>query len=407
LKKAIGLFLLVLLNSALALAAVEERLVTQPLDHEKAEGDTLRQRVQLLRASEADANTPILVFLDGEGPGANVENLAKPYLGFAALKPLHFAAVEHRGYGKSISNDADQTVPAYVSADQAIHDFHAVLVSLRQEFSGPIITMGYSYAGGLVVRHAKLFPEDTDLVISSSGVVSWPLSFSGHEDAIRDWPSDLHANLAKHAANLYAQEPRNLKDLEFLQMGLMGLSQYERFQTSIGKLKMIIGLETSTFMKALRSFDSMAAGGAIEEMAGPRVKTKLTREEAISGKAYGRYWGYQQCFEMGTFVIGTDTAKIFIQSEQDIGNWCESMYGIRPTFTKRHDWTEDAAQLSVPLLYIAGGKDPWRTLGLQSTSRFATGGKYIFVETGFHGPDRDNEKLATEVMQAAFELLQK
>ncbi|MDX9829781.1 MAG: S28 family serine protease, partial [Anaerolineae bacterium] len=123
---------------------------TQPLDHALPDGPSFEQYVDILQPAGASAGSPVLFVLGGEG-NLTDRRLSSLYEAYGSPPDVVFIQAEHRGYGESLSLDADQSVPAYVTVDQALADFHAVIQDLKKEYTGPWAAAGYSYSGGLVV----------------------------------------------------------------------------------------------------------------------------------------------------------------------------------------------------------------------------------------------------------------
>jgi pimeloyl-ACP methyl ester carboxylesterase len=386
-------------------AEVEIRYITQPLDHSRNTGETYQQRVQVLVPDDTPKNSPVMFFLGGELTAPSTALQANQAL-YGAGRKMIFILADHRGYG-SYSNEADQTIPTYVNAKDAVADFHSVIQQLRQEFTGPWIAIGYSYSGGLAVKLAAEHPEDADVVVSSSSVLSHPFVFDGHDQHIKKyWPEGMHEQMAKRIADL-TPDPifdQNWKDRNFLQWGLIGVSQYKVAQPLLQVFAKSSALTTPQFMAQFRAIDHASTNDMIANFAGAMGKRTLNLAEAQTTKFDGRYYIYQLCKELGIFESSTGADKIYPQTVEEYRDYCHEMFGFRPTFDRGANYHELLAKFPVPLISVVGELDPWASLGIQS-SEIVPRGEYIFVPGGFHGPDRDDKAVAAKVMDSVFKYL--
>jgi len=62
--------------------------------------------------------------------------------------------------------------------------------------------------------------------------------------------------------------------------------------------------------------------------------------------------------------------------------------------------------LKVPLVYVCGGKDPWRGLCLESDYNIKNG-KYFFYPEGRHCPEKDKLRRGREVIECVLNFAQK
>ena len=163
---------------------IRQVVFAQPLDHAVPDGPTFEQYVVILEPAGVSVDSPVLFVLGGEG-NATDARLIRLYEAYGAPQDVIFVQAEHRGYGESLSHDEDQSVPAYVTVDQALADFDAVIQELKAQFTGPWAVAGYSYAGGLAIDLAARYPGDVDAVLSSSGVVDWPFTMDAYDSKVR------------------------------------------------------------------------------------------------------------------------------------------------------------------------------------------------------------------------------
>lgn len=385
-------------------AEVEDRWLDQPLDHRNVTSPKFKQHVQILIPQGVDKTAPVIFHLSGE-LGQSAEGLKTIQKFYGRNYKAIYIQAAHRGYG-SYSDDADQSLPAYVNVDQAVEDFHQVIGALKSEFTGPWVALGYSYTGGLAVELAARYPQDVRVVVSSSGVMQWPFSFNGHDDAIRmNFPAGMHAKLSERIALLKPGQTfdQNWLDRIFLQTAFMGIAQYQKYFLLVDLLRNKENASNAELIAELHKIDQGYANSLLSNWAGGHSKGTLTLDEAKTGKFHSRYWVYQQCREIGGFYGSRASNKIWPQSDDEYRDYCDLMFGVRPEFQKLWDFRERLSALTVPVIFVAGRRDPW--LPLQIGAKDLVLGDFMFARDGFHCPDRDIPPLADILMERIFHYL--
>ena len=132
-------------------------VATQPSFRDRESSSVVTQQVHVAIPDDVELDAPVL-FRFGHETAIEGEDLPE-YLAYGDGRAIVVQA-EHRGYGNSLSDDADQSVPTYVSRREALNDAHGVLTELQEMYTGPWFIYGLSYGGGAVVEYAARFPED-------------------------------------------------------------------------------------------------------------------------------------------------------------------------------------------------------------------------------------------------------
>ena len=101
--------------------------ISQPLDHDDPGGAYFDQELFILVPHNAPNSSPVFFILGNEHDLTNQE-LVKTWNAYGAPSDVIFIQAEHRGYGQSVSADDNQTVPLYVTVDQALADLKVPLV---------------------------------------------------------------------------------------------------------------------------------------------------------------------------------------------------------------------------------------------------------------------------------------
>lgn len=180
--------------------------ISQPLDHADPGGPHFDQEIYILVPHKAPNSSPVF-FVLGNEHDLTPQELTKTWNAYGAPSDVIFIQAEHRGYGQSVSSDQDQTVPAYVTVDQALADYHQVVAELKKIYTGPWMSAGYSYGGGLSVNFAAKYPDDVKVTLSSSGVIDWPFTMDAYDRQVRvTMGPETYARLVQHIKNLQPAE---------------------------------------------------------------------------------------------------------------------------------------------------------------------------------------------------------
>jgi pimeloyl-ACP methyl ester carboxylesterase len=379
---------------------LRQEVFVQPLDHGRPEGPTFEQFVDILEPVGAGPDAPVFFVLGGEA-NATRARLVRIYEAYGAPKDVIFVQAEHRGYGESLSA-GDQTVPVYVTVDQALADFHAVVQALKARYPGPWAAGGYSYSGGLVIDFAARYPDDVDAILSSSGVVDWPFTMDAYDAKVRlVFGPETYERVTGHIENLQPAElfDENWLEREFLIAFVHGISQYKEYRPYLPFFKAATRLSTPNLLKALHWLDDTIADQAAWNYAVSNGKLTLSHEEALTSRYTWRTWRYQQCDEVGIFEISQVPGGIFNRGHDDFVAECRALFGPeQPRSADGPAWSPRAAldSLAVPLVYVAGEVDPWEGLGIERDYPLGEG-EYFFVPDGRHCPDSRNPELGVEV----------
>ncbi len=379
---------------------LHETLV-QPADHGMTGGPIFPQQVDVLIPDTAPADAPVFFNLGNEHDLTD-RDLVGLYECYGRPADVIFIQAEHRGYGQSVTADADQSLPRYVTVNQALADFHRVVGEYKKRYPGPWMGSGYSYGGGLVIHFAAKYPDDLGVILSSSGVVDWPFQMDAYDRGVRRTFGDkAYARLAEHIRSL---EPGALFDntwleREFLIALIHGATQYEQYTMLLPVVNLLAKLPASWFLKTLHWIDNGIAGGGAWAYASSNAKKTLTREEALTGAWGWRLWRYQQCRETGVFEVSVETPGIFTRTRGDFVAECNALFGEAPA-ARAPEWSPRAMirDLKTPLVYVAGGMDPWMGLCLEEKNA-PKKGRYFYVPGGRHCPDHgDDPALSKEVL---------
>lgn len=392
----------------------------QPEFRDRESDGYVDQKVEVAIQDGVEIDAPVVMWFGQEAP-LDIDSLNIPRYW---NKAMVFVGVEHRGYGQSLSNDDDQSVPKYVSRREAIDDAHGVVVELKKVYTGPWFVLGSSYAGELVLEHAARFPEDFDGVISSSAQVDPVVMHTGHDVLARKWLGDeSYAQVAAHTENLTPEQPFDdtWVDREFLETVVAGTTQRANLQYLIPVFKDLVAeLDTDELIAELRLLDETVAGGEAARWAAHRALRTVSREEALRISPQDRVWFYQQCTELGSFQASVEQPGIFQRDVNDRREECRELFGVElttePVASRKH--VIEMEKAGVPLVYVSGGQDPWMIPGglevppedarIDQQPRWSayqtSYGRYFHAPDAFHIPESNDQELAQVTSEVLFEL---
>ena len=378
-----------------------ERVISQPVDHADIDGPKFEQQIFIIVPQKASITSPVF-FVLGNEQDLTKRGTLSIYKAYGKPKDIIFIAAEHRGYGQSVTFDKDQTVPSYICIDQALADYHDVVETLKEEYPGPWMAAGYSYGGSLAINFAFEYPDDVKVILSSSGAVDFPFVTDSWDRKLRIYYGErFYKRLAKHINYYKPQRPfaKDWVNREFLSDVCAVIPQKQRYQRYKNLLRLISYLPTQTFLKVTIWMDNkLNYGKGLQEVQSITKKT-LDREEAITGKFSWRVWRYQQCTETGLFLVSENSNGLFpSRSHQDIYEECEALFGKKQSFMSGKQWSprEMLKRLTVPIIYVGGGKDP--SCGMLEADYKIKNGKYIYIPDGRHCPDLSDPKVGKEVL---------
>lgn len=377
------------------------KVFEQPLDHADPDGPKLDQHVDILIPEGTPPDSPVFFNLGNE-QDLKDEHLTELYERHGDGYPIIYVQAEHRGYGQSLSRDEDQTVPSYVRMDQALADAHVVVTQLKKDYPGPWMAAGWSYGGGLVINFAFEYPDDVDVILCSSGVVDWPMLNTAYEQQVKEAFSDgAYRRLIQHSKNLAPAEmfDENWLRRKFLHAIIKGLAQKAELKKLLPYFELFTRLPTGILLKLLRWMDNAFAEGEAWQYALSISKKTLTREEAATGKHGWRSWRYQQCAETGVYFSSEGDDMLFTRTADEIRAETRALFGMDPPYGESPTWSprKMLEELTVPMVYVAGGRDPWFALGIEPDYEIRSG-RYFHVPEGQHCPDRDDPELARQVL---------
>jgi len=366
--------------------------IEQAINHEKPELGTFRQQVYIYQPTNAGKDATVFFILGNESDSTGAA-LEQAYLDYGMPQDMVFIIAEHRGYGQSIT-PGDQSKPEYVQVEQALEDYHQVITLLKTKYTGDWIVAGYSYGAALAINFAMEYPDDISAVLSSSAPIHWPFLIPQYSEQVSDnLGLALTQRLNAHIENLEPEElyDENWENRELVTGIIVGLSQMASQQNLMPYLNILSFLPTPLFISALNLILPQAAWDWVEG----RKAAPMPHDRAIAGHLNWYTWKYQQCTQVGTFFSGSP----FTYTREEHINDCMLTFDEQPGFFTADAW--DVAgmieRITVPLVIVVGGRDPWSRLGVKPNHLY-NNIDYLYVANGYHCPDRGNPEIGEEVL---------
>jgi hypothetical protein len=141
---------------------------TQPVDHNKPDGETFQQRVLV---GHVGFDKPTVAILEGysiytEKPG----ELSK-------LLQANQITIEHRFFAKS----RPDSIPwSFLTTKQAATDHHKIIKALKKFYRGKWVSTGISKGGQTTIYHRYYYPKDVDVSVPYVA----PLNFSDEDERV-------------------------------------------------------------------------------------------------------------------------------------------------------------------------------------------------------------------------------
>jgi len=339
-----SIFLVVALACSLSCGSEQQdytiihKVIAQPVDHARPDGPKLNQHVDILIPDGVPTDAPVFFHFGNESDATDGHLIRLHRLHANKFKILYVQA-EHRGYGQSLTQDEDQSVPSYVRIDQALADAHEVVQQLKKEYSGPWMAAGWSYGGALVIEFAARYPDDVKVALSSCGVVDWPFVDYGYDRQVRKTLGDAcYKRLARHSQNLAPKQlfDKDWKEREFLHATVMGVTQFPNLKKLKLAFQLLSFLPTRPFLSVMHRMDNWFGDGEAWKYAQASANGNVGAKEVAEGIHNWHAWRYQECAELGGFQGSEEPEAIFTRTKEDFCEECRELFGEEPAYALRN-----------------------------------------------------------------------
>lgn len=318
-----------------------------PLDHNNPEAGYFDHYVYL---SHTDLQQPVVLVTEGYDAKPRTYELSK-------LIRANQVQVEYRFYGKS----RPEPIPwEYLKNDQAIEDYHQLVMKLKNIYSGKWVSTGISKGGETVLIYRSKYPDDVEVAVPYVA----PL-INGVEDPRTQQFIDSNGSDECRAKIVNFQRA-------VLKNRISMLEQMEAYSTE-KEMKFTIVPQEEALEYAVLEFpfsfwqwggvcgDIPTSDSSMEELFNYLIK--IGGVALYSDKLYKHYLPsfYQHMIELGYYGFDTGPVKDLLKVVHHPTNMRFAPEGVDLTYNsdyikKVRDYVENKGD---SILYIYGELDPW------------------------------------------------
>ena len=150
---------------------------TQPLDHDRPELGSFRQRVII---SHIGFDRPTVIVTEGYGAGYALSPRYREEL--SKMFNTNMVFVEYRYFLESTPNPRDWQ---YLTAESSADDLHAVRQALKDIYPNKWIATGISKGGQTAMLYRTFYPNDVDITVPYVGPLCYGVEDGRHEPFLR------------------------------------------------------------------------------------------------------------------------------------------------------------------------------------------------------------------------------
>lgn len=322
-------------------------VLRSPLDHKDPKAGYFDHYVYL---SHTDAQHPVVLITEGYNAKPRTYELSK-------LIKANQVQVEYRFYGKS---RPDPIPWKFLKNDQAIEDYHQLVIKLKDIYSGKWISTGISKGGETVLIYKSKYPDDVDVAVPYVA----PL-INGVEDPRTQEYIDTNGSDECRARIVDFQRAvlKNRKGM------LEKMSSYSQEKEMI--FTIVPEEETLEYAVLEFPFSFWQWGGVCDEIPPSNSSVdvlfsyliKIPGISIYSDKLYKHYLPsfYQHMTELGYYGYDTQPVQDLLQTVHHPTNMRFAPQGVDlsydPGYIKKvRDYVENQGD---SILYIYGELDPW------------------------------------------------
>eukprot|EP00929_Paragymnodinium_shiwhaense_P115183 TRINITY_DN83875_c0_g1_i1.p1 TRINITY_DN83875_c0_g1~~TRINITY_DN83875_c0_g1_i1.p1 ORF type:complete len:460 (-),score=40.67 TRINITY_DN83875_c0_g1_i1:32-1411(-) len=377
----------------------------QPVDHYDLSKGEFEERY-LVDSEHATVDGPLLFFCGNEG---DVTTFAR-FSGFVAEVAKHLGGLavyaEHRFYGQSLPfhrSSFQRDHIDFLTVEQALADYAALLRHLLKETHRKVITFGGSYGGMLSSWMRSKFPSLVFAAVASSAPVQFSRVGPSFFELVTDAAVAMDPRCPKLTREGFAAlTTRNWRDLENA-FGLCrgqdpdveGLTLWARnafvtvamgnypyaadlFGSGLKHWPLKVACAELSKAKAagLTSLSALASAvGSYYNASGQIACHNITGEYrtcadqtgcGTASSPWGEAWDIEACTQIVYFTSTNNRTDMFPPRSWNLPqlrSYCENRWGVSP----KPEWFEgmlDAIKNSSRIVFTNGLLDPWRGGGI-------------------------------------------
>ena len=150
---------------------------TQPLDHDRPELGSFRQRVVI---SHIGFDRPTVIVTEGYGASYALSPRYREEL--SKMFNTNMVFVEYRYFLESTPEPRDWQ---YLTAESSADDLHAIRQALKDIYPGKWISTGISKGGQTTMLYRTFYPDDVDISVPYVGPLCYGVEDGRHEPFLR------------------------------------------------------------------------------------------------------------------------------------------------------------------------------------------------------------------------------
>ena len=155
---------------------------TQPLDHDRPELGSFRQRVIV---SHIGFDRPTVIVTEGYGASYALSPRYREEL--SKMFNTNMIFVEYRYFLESTPEPRDWQ---YLTAESSADDLHAIREAFKAIYPGKWIATGISKGGQTAMLYRTFYPEDVDITVPYVGPLCYGVEDGRHEPFLRQVGTD-------------------------------------------------------------------------------------------------------------------------------------------------------------------------------------------------------------------------
>ena len=268
---------------------------TQPLDHDRPELGSFRQRVIV---SHIGFDRPTVIVTEGYGAGYALSPRYREEL--SKMFNTNMIFVEYRYFLESTPEPRDWQ---YLTAESSADDLHAVREAFKAIYPGKWIATGISKGGQTAMLYRTFYPEDVDITVPYVGPLCYGVEDGRHEPFLRQVGTD--------------EERRKIEDFQ-LEALKRKATLLPRFETYCKEKK----YEFNAPIEAIYDYSILEYSFALWQWGTP-VST-IPANDADDNAIYKHLMAIS---EPSYFAKGGSNESFFVQAARELGYYG---YDIRP-----------------------------------------------------------------------------
>ncbi len=322
-------------------------ILKQPLDHSNIEAGSFNHYVYI---SHTDYSKPTVLVTEGYNAKHKTYELSK-------VLQSNQVMVEYRFYGKS----RPEPIPwKYLTNDQAVEDYHAIINKLKLLYKNKWISTGISKGGETVLIYKSKYPNDVDVAVpyvaplinTQEDVRTEDLINSVGTDACRNKITQFQRHVLKHRdtilneLKIYAEK----ENMQFTKVSIEEALEYS-----------VLEFPFSFWQWGGNCDDIPTDNATVNNYF--KYLIKISGMGLYNDKGFHHYLPsfYQHMIELGYYGFDLEPVKDLLKAVKSPSNMRFAPTDVDLTYNSEYikkvrDYAENKGN---NILYVYGAYDPW------------------------------------------------